>query len=119
MMIELNDVQTYVIGGVASIVLIGLKLLYARFGEKAIRREWVTVVLFLLSLGLAGWWFTPSLPAFPVMVADPAISTGMVFEWLGKLVPIGTLLVGAATIIYNILFKKVYDKLEAKVRASK
>lgn len=119
MEVTFTDAQLYLIGIVASLVLSGLKLLYVKFGENKIKREWVTIFLFLISLGLAGWWFTPAFPAFPVLPADPASATAMFFAWLEQAVTLGATFVGIATLIYNLLFKKVYDKLEEKVRVSK
>ena len=72
---------------------------------------WVySVLLYVVSLGLAILFYPVELPPFPPY-SD--LSSGLValLAFLGELIPILSAVVGAATLIYQALLKKVLDGL--------
>lgn len=102
--------QVILIGFVAVLVVQVVKLATAYLGI-TFDRKWVTVGLFLLAVGLASFWAAPSLPAFPVQDADPAVFGGAVVGWIGNIVSVASVIIGFATLIYNLLLQKVFEAL--------
>lgn len=100
-----------ILAGILAAVIVQLvKLALAWFGIK-IGREPVSFALFLVAAGLGFWWLKPTLPPFPIFSADPAAFIPALFGWLGQIVAVGALIVGYATVIYNVLVKKIFDKI--------
>ena len=97
---QLSPEQLIVIGMVASVVVLALRLLANRFGYNA-PREVVTVALFAISAGLAVWFF--GLPA--VAGQDPS-------ELAQALIAAAAQVFGSAALIYNVLLSKVLLPVE-------
>lgn len=95
---ELDTFQLLVIGFVASVFAQVFKLIAARLGSE-VPRLWITVAAFVISLVLAVVFMKPALPP----VDDP--------NFVLALVQLATAVLGAATVIYNVLLAKVFDKL--------
>jgi len=47
----------------------------------------------------------------PSMVGDPSIIVNAMIVYLGELLAITSGIVGFATLIYNVLLEKIFDKL--------
>jgi len=99
-----------VIGFIAVLLAQVIKFAFARLG-KPIHRGWITVVTYGVSFVVAVLWNMPSLPAMPSMVGDPSIIVNAMIVYLGELLAITSGIVGFATLIYNVLLEKIFDKL--------
>lgn len=99
---ELDTLQLLIIGAVASIVTQLLKLLAARLGYE-VPRWIVTIVLYVVSAALAFFFLKPVLP-------DPNSPT-----FIPDLIALATTVLGAATVIYNIILDKVFPSLRMTV----
>lgn len=95
---ELDTFQLLVIGFVASVFAQVFKLIVAKLGSE-VPRIWVTVAAFVISLVLAVVFMKPALPP----AGDP--------NFVLALVQLATAVLGAATVIYNILLAKVFEKI--------
>lgn len=107
---NITSEQIVLIGFFALVIVQVLKLGVAYFGLK-IDRTWLTVLLFGVAVALAGVWAAPSLPAFPAMDADPAVFGGAIIGWIGNVVSVASVIIGFATLIYNLLLQKVFEAL--------
>ena len=92
---ELSVDQIFYVGVVASVVVQALRLLANHFEFKP-SREIVTVVLFVVSIGLGIAFF-----------GLPEVSNGDPMELAGKLVAGAAAVFGSAVGIYTLLLKKV------------
>lgn len=110
---NVTEVQMYVIGVIASAVLYGLKLLAARFPQWTIKRDWLTILLYALALGLSTFWGGIVVPAF-ASFSDPVTFVAAVFGWITALLIALAPSVSFATLIYNILLKRVFDNWAGK-----
>ncbi len=110
----LNDVQLYVIGVIASVVVYMLKIAAERFPHWTIRREWLSVCLYLAAWALSIFWGGVSLPAFGAF-ADPVTFVSALFTFISSLLVALGPSVAFATLIYNVLLKKALDGLQAKL----
>lgn len=104
---ELTAEQGFWIAAIVSIVVQVIKLVSAKT-EKPISRTWLTVILFVIGLALSVVWMGPKIPPVPVYVADPPVYTAAMLAWVGELVAMATLVLGFATLIYNVLFDKIF-----------
>jgi hypothetical protein len=93
---------------VASALLYGLKLIAARFPQWTIKREWLTVGLYVISLGLSLLWSGFVLPPLAPF-SDPVTLISALFGWVNALLIALALPVSFATLIYNIFLKKIFD----------
>ncbi len=105
---EVTAVQMYVIGIFASAMLYGLKLLAARFPQIMIKREWMAVLLYVVALILSVVWGGVVLPSVGTF-SDPITFMSAVFGWVTALLIALSPAVAFATLIYNILLKRVFD----------
>lgn len=105
--------QMYVVGIVASGLLYGLKLLAKAYPNITIRREWLTVVLYVIALALSVIWGGMSIPKFSPFT-DPVTFVAAVFGWITALLLALAPSVAFATLIYNILLKRIFDGWSAK-----
>lgn len=103
-----NPVWLYVIGVVASGVVYGLKLLAQKYPQVVIKREWLTVGLYVISLGLAVYWGGVAIIPFPEF-NDPITFIAALFNFLDMLMKTLAVPAAFATLIYNVLLKKVFD----------
>jgi hypothetical protein len=102
--------QVIIIGFIAAGLGQLLKVWIAMLGIK-IDRKWLTVALFAVSILIAYLWAAPILPVFPVMDADPAVIGGAIAGWIGSLISVASVIIGFATLIYNLLLQKVFESL--------
>jgi hypothetical protein len=102
--------QVILIGLLAAFVAQAVKLAATYFSWQ-IDRKGLTIGLFAVAVALAYIWAAPALPAFPAMDSDPAVFGGAVVGWIGNIVSVASVIVGFATIIYNLLLVKVFDML--------
>ena len=100
--------QVILIGLFAAFVAQAVKLAAVYF-EWTIDRKGLTIALFAVSVALAYVWASPSLPAFPAMDADPAVFGGAVVGWIGNIISVASVILGFATLIYNLLLAKVFE----------
>jgi hypothetical protein len=110
---SVTEVQMYVIGVIASAVLYGLKLLAARFPQWTIRRDWLTILLYVVALGLSLFWGGAIIPAF-AQFSDPVTFVAAVFGWFTALLIALAPSVSFATLIYNLLLKRIFDNWSGK-----
>jgi hypothetical protein len=109
---QLDPEQIMFVGLLASAAVFVLKLLADWFGYQPGRGP-LTVALFAVSVVLAGIWSGVFLPPFPPY-ADPLSFANAVLQWVAELLAMATPVVGMATLIYNILYTKVFEPLRAK-----
>lgn len=107
---ELNALQVFMLG-LAVMVITALVNWLAEKRGVHIGREWLTAILFALSLGFAAIWQPVALPAFPAYGGDPAVFSKALIEYAGALAAVAATLTGFATVIYNWIGKRVYEKL--------
>ena len=111
---EISDpVQLYFIGAIAMAVVYVLKLIAAKWPQVTIKREWLTVGLYVVSFVLALLWNGVAVPAFPAF-HDPVTFVAALFGFVNALLVALALPVSFATLIYNILLKRVFDAWSAK-----
>jgi len=114
---ELSEVQLFLIGLLAPIIVWLIKFWQQRSGNE-IPSGWLTAGVYVVSLGLALVFGLPALPPFGP-VSDPVSFVAACIQWLSALlVNIGPV-VGLATLLYNALLKQVLDGLGTKLFASK
>jgi membrane associated rhomboid family serine protease len=111
---EVTDpVQLYVIGLIASGIVYGLNLLMKRYPQVKIKRDWLTVALYALSLLLAIYWGGVIIPAFPAF-SDPVTFVAALFGFISSLLVALAVPTSFATLIYNVFLKRVFDALAVK-----
>lgn len=111
---EVTDpVQLYVIGIIASGMVYGIKLLSERYPQVTIKREWLTAILYVLSLVMAVYWGGVTLPTFPAF-NDPLTFVAALFGFISALLVALAIPTSFATLIYNVLLKRVFDALAVK-----
>lgn len=76
----------------------GIKLYAAKMGHPPSRTA-ITIIAFVISLGLGYWWMLPKLPTFE----DPMTSALQLVTVIGSLL-------GFATLIYNVILDKIFEK---------
>lgn len=100
----LTEVQYFVIALVASVIVYVLKL--AKVTEKP---GWLTVLVYIISFGLAALFARPAFPTFPTCT-EPAVCSQAFLDYAYAWLAILSSLVGFATLLYNALLKSVLDK---------
>ena len=108
-----DPVQLYVIGVVASVFVYAVKTISARYPNFKIKREWLTVLLYVASLGLAIYWGGVTFPAFPAF-SDPVSFVSALLTFLTALIDALAFPTSFATLIYNVLLKRVFDAAAVK-----
>jgi hypothetical protein len=112
---ELTDpVQLYVIGVIASAIVYAVKLISEKFPQINISRAWLTVILYVIALGLSATWGGVVLPSFGACTEPlSCVSSGLnyVSALLLALAPAAAF----ATLIYNVFLQKVFDATAAQV----
>ena len=105
--------QIILVGLIASALTFGLRVLttYANYRPG---RVVVNIVLFVVSAGLALLWSGAALPSFPPFDPNIGVYVAAVWQWANDLVALGTPILGAATLIYNLLCAKVVVPLFAR-----
>jgi hypothetical protein len=110
MQIQITPEQVIIIGFIAAGLGQLLKVGTALLGVK-LDRKWLTVALFVISVAIAYLWAAPILPAFPVQDANPAVFGGAIVGWIGSVVSVASVIIGFATLIYNLILQKVFEML--------
>lgn len=108
-----SEGQMYVVGIIASGLLYGLKLLAKAYPNVTIKRDWLTVALYVIALALSVIWGGMSIPHFSAF-SDPVTFVAAVFGWITALLLALAPSVSFATLIYNILLKRIFDNWSAK-----
>lgn len=108
-----STAQIYVIGLLASALVSVLKFVSARWPKVVIKREWLTVALYVISLGLSVAWSGLTLPVFAAF-SDPISFAAACLGWANALLLALAPSVAFATLIYNILLKRIFDQWTAK-----
>lgn len=108
-----STAQIYVIGLLASALVSVLKFVSARWPKVVIKREWLTVALYVISLGLSVAWSGLTLPVFAAF-SDPISFAAACLGWANALLLALAPSVAFATLIYNLLLKRVFDQWTAK-----
>jgi hypothetical protein len=112
--ISVTQEQMFVIGIVVSVILFFLNELAKRNGIQ-IKRAWLTVGLYIVSFALAVGFMQPSVPGLPTWAGDPAVNVGLAVSWLGELLANLTVYVGFASVIYNIVGKRVLEGVSTQL----
>lgn len=112
---ELSPELVFVIGIVASVVVWILKFLQKKGTE--ISSGWLTAGVYVASGLLALAFAAPILPPLPPFV-DLASFIPALLVWLGDLLVPLSAFVGFATLVYNVLLKKILDGMGARIRKS-
>jgi uncharacterized membrane protein len=73
-------------------------------------------LLYAVSLGLALVFSPVEIPSFPPF-NDLASGLIALLAWLGELIPVLSAVVGFATLIYQVLLKRVLDGLGDAIKA--
>ena len=113
----LTSEQIMLIGFIATVLTLGLKLL-AQYFNYVPGRAPLTIALYVISLVLGGLWSGIFLPAFPPFV-DVLTFGAAVLQFISDLLAMVAPVVGIATLIYNLLYEKVVVPAVAKVRGLK
>ena len=113
---ELSAEILFAIGLVASVLVWLIKFLQK--SGAVIHSGWLTAGVYVIS-GLLAWFFSPvSLPSFPVFV-DLASFVPAFLVWIGALLVPLSAFAGFATLVYNVLLKKILDALGEKMLSAK
>lgn len=123
---EFPPEYAFILGLIATVFVWGVNLFYRKRGLKISRKK-LTIVLFAVSLVLAGLFQAFTLPVFPgfpsfVPAEDVAESVGLflifvgqaiavIFTYIAQLLTTATALTGSGTIIYNLLKDKIFPQL--------
>lgn len=108
----LTTVQLFVIGAVASALVWGIKALKKR--GTTIASGWLTIGVYVISFGLAFAFAPLALPPFPPF-ADAVTFVQALLNYISALlIPISAL-AGAATLVYNVLLKRILDGIGERV----
>jgi hypothetical protein len=113
----LSPEQIMLVGFIATVLTLALKLLAQYFGYVPGRAP-LTIALYIISLVLGGIWTSVYLPPFPPFV-DPLSFAAAVLQFVADLLAMVAPVVGIATLIYNLLYEKVVVPAVAKVRELK
>ena len=114
---ELSPEQVLLVGMIASAITFVLKLLADWFGFKPGRGP-LTIVLYVVALGLSGLWTGVFIPQFPPST-DPVSFAGAVLKFIADLLAMAAPVVGLATLIYNLLYENVVVPLANKFAQAK
>lgn len=105
---EISIEQAAIMGVVASALVFAFNL-YAKYQNKKLPREFLTVLVYAISVVLAWIWSAPALPNLPIGAGPSELAQAYVTFALALLNQ-GALVLGFATLIYNWLLKKVDEK---------
>ena len=105
--------QVIIIGLVATVVVFVVSTLSQQLGWTP-NREVLTIGVYVVSFGLAVVFNPQALPAFPAYTDPSQFSTALI-AYLGVLLSSLSSFAGIATLIYNVLLKKVLEGLATKI----
>lgn len=116
----MSEIQLYVIAFIATVFVWLVNFLAKK--KVYLARGWLTTGLYAVSAGLAFVWGGVVFPAFPPFVDAVSFIPALATYITGLLTLLGPV-VALATLIYNVLLKKVLDgaadKVERFVQLSK
>ncbi len=107
----LSDAQLYVLAFIAPIIIYAVNALLS--AKVTVHRGWLTAGVYVVSGVLAWAWSAPIFPAFPAF-GEPGAFIPALFQWLTALLTALGPIVALATLIYNVLLKKVLDGITQK-----
>jgi len=109
----LTDSQLYVLAFVAPIIIYLINALLK--AKVQVHRGWLTAGVYVVSGLLAYAWSAPIFPLFPAWGGELGAFVHALFQWITDLlVAIGPI-VALATLIYNVLLKKVLDGIAERI----
>jgi hypothetical protein len=104
----LTDAQLYLLAFVAPIIIYVINALLK--AKIQVHRGWLTAAVYVVSGLLAYGWSALILPTFPIFV-DLGQFAAELFKYFTSLLEALGPVVALATLIYNVLLKKVLDGL--------
>lgn len=108
----LSDAQLYVLAFVAPIIVFGINALLK--AKIQLSRGWLTAAVYVVSGVLSYAWSAPIFPALPAWGGDLGMFVPALFGWFTALLIALGPVVALATLIYNVLLKKVLDGIAEK-----
>ena len=111
----MTEIQLFVIATIATALVYVVKVL-AEKGGLTVPRGWLTVILFAVSLGLALAWQLPVFPMFPLFGGEVAEYAGVLVTYFIRCLEAISPLVAFATLIYNVLGKRVFEGIGARLK---
>lgn len=105
----LNDAELYVIAIIATVLVYVLNALAKT--KVHVHRGWLTTAVYLISGVLAYAWSAVVFPAFPAWGGDVAVFAPALLDWASNVLTAVGPIVALATLIYNVLLKKILDKV--------
>jgi hypothetical protein len=96
-----------------TVTLVWALNLWARKTGKRIGSEWLTVIVYALSVVVTLVIHPVLLPAFPAWNGEASVFFNDVVAFLTALAPIAAAATGEATLIYNSIFKQVVQQVPA------
>jgi hypothetical protein len=107
----LSEAQLYLIAFVAPIIIYAVNALIR--AKITVHRGWLTAGVYVVS-GLLAWaWSAPIFPKFPPFV-ELGLFIPAFFQWFTDLLTALGPIVALATLVYNVLLKKVLDGINEK-----
>lgn len=103
-----SDAQMYLIGLASVGIIYVLRLVATRFPKVKLTREFVSVLVYVVALGLSlafGGFVFPAFPAY----SEPLAFVGDLFKYVSDLLIALAPPVSLATLFYNVIFKRVLD----------
>jgi branched-subunit amino acid transport protein len=116
-MINLSASQLSIVGLAATVLVYLIRLIYEIAAKERFSiPDWVQIVLvYVVSFVLAVLWFPQTLPALPVLSADPTNTVMVVLTYVGQLLAMLTTYAVSATAIYVLILNKVKVALGQKL----
>lgn len=103
----LTDAQLYVLAFVGPIIIYVINALLK--AKIQIHRGWLTAAVYVVSGLLAYAWSALIFPTFPAWGGELGLFVVNLFAWFTALLTVLGPVVALATLIYNVLLKKVMD----------
>ena len=108
----LSDAQLYVLAFIAPIIIYLVNLLLK--AKVNISRGWLTAGVYVVSGLLAYAWSAVTFPVFPAWGGELGVFVPALFGWFTAYLTALGPIVALATLIYNVLLKKVMDGIVEK-----
>jgi len=113
----LSDAQLYVLAFIAPIIIYVVNMLLK--AKVKLNRGWLTAGVYVVSGILAYVWNAPLFPPFPAWAGELGLFVPELFSWFTALLIALGPIVALATLIYNVLLKKVLDGVVEKYFSKK
>ena len=108
-----DPVQLYLIGVIASVIVYVIRLISQQFPNVSFKREWLTVFLYVIAVVLSVMWKGVALPAFGEY-SDPVSFVSSALKWVSDIMVVIGPALAFATLIYNLLLKKVLEHVAVR-----